>query len=259
MGHRHRAFFTARLENSLQNFVVLGVVLMLKCLLSIDWDYFIYARNESNISHLENKRNLIDLWYKSYILASIEGKDIRKNYRLSPEVKTFWNKIKNTFAFSRDTKAFVSDSHALSYNIVQKFGCNAVILYDAHSDLGYGGLSSLDFEVNCSNWLGKLFADKVINKAVIIYSPYTKEKPRDFEYINAVYDIAYNDFSNFGDDKKVAAIHICRSGAWTPPWFDDIFEKFINDLGIPYKIINCPKRKWNTNISFSDQIKYLLA
>jgi hypothetical protein len=46
--------------------------------------------------------------------------------------------------------------------------CN---LFDSHADFGYGGLLSLDFEVNCSNWLGKLLKEKQIEQAHIIYSP----------------------------------------------------------------------------------------
>lgn len=232
---------------------------MVKCLLSIDWDYFVFSGIDDSFSHLENRRNIIDLWYKKYIQASLEGKDIQKYFLLSPEVKTFWDNIKKNFKFSEDIKAYVSDSHALSYNFAKKYGCDVVVSFDAHSDLGYGGLSSLDFEVNCSNWLGKLLRDKVISKAVIIYSPYTKEKPSDFEQINRMYNVVYNDLSDV-ENNIASVVHICRSGAWTPPWLDKKFKEFVNALGLKYNIINCPKRKWDiANISFSDQIKYLMA
>ena len=53
--------------------------------------------------------------------------------------------------------------------------CTMVYLFDAHADLGYGGLSSLDFEVNCSNRL-QILKEKQIKEANIFYSPYTTEK-----------------------------------------------------------------------------------
>lgn len=232
---------------------------MERCLLSVDWDYFIYTRNPWG-SYIENNRSLMDFWYKRYIQAKARGEDIQKAFRLSATVDAFWANIKRCFQWMNHIKTYVSDSHALSYDIAKENHCTSVYLFDAHADLGYGGLSSLQFEVNCSNWLGKLLKDGHIKKANIIYSPYTIEKPEHFKQINSIYDVRYCSFNTIDKDITVTAIHICRSGAWTPPWMDKQFNQFINALKIPYKIINCPERKWDTeNISLSDQINYLLA
>jgi len=234
---------------------------MERCLLSIDWDYFIYTKYNWN-SYLENNRGLIDLWYKRYIQAKARGEDIQKAFQLSSELDTFWSKIKKHFKLVKNIKVYVSDSHALSYKIAKENDCKAVYLFDFHADLGYGGLSSLNFEVNCSNWLGKLLKDKQIKEANIVYSPHTTEKPEYFEPMNSIFNINYYDFNDFADFDKstvVSAIHICRSGAWTPPWLDNKFTHFVDSLGIPYKIVNCPERKWDTSsISLSDKIYYLI-
>ena len=37
----------------------------------------------------------------------------------------------------------------LSYSVAKDNGCSNVYLFDAHADLGYGGLPSLNFELNC--------------------------------------------------------------------------------------------------------------
>jgi hypothetical protein len=230
---------------------------MEKCLLSIDWDYFIYTRNKWG-TYLENNRSLIDLWYKRYIQGKARGVDIR-SFHLSSELDTFWNKIKKSFKFVKNIKAYVSDSHALSYVIAKRSNCKSVYLFDSHADLGYGGLSSHNLEVNCSNWLGKLLKERHIKEANIFYSPYTTEKPEFFNPMNRIYNIRYYNFNNFDESIVVSAIHICRSGAWTPPWLDNKFTKFIDALGIPYEIVNCPERKWDpVNISLSDQINYLI-
>lgn len=230
------------------------------CLLSIDWDYFICMQKENWGSYLENSKNMINQWYKRYIQSRTRGQDIHKTYMLSSETETFWEKIKEHFQFAKDIKAYVSDSHSLSYDIARDNGCSTVYLFDAHADLGYGGLSSLSFEVNCANWLGKLLNDKLIEKANIIYSPFTCEKPEYFKSINSIYSIRYLSVDELGRDIKVQAVHICRSGSWTPPWFDERFIRFINDSKIPYQIIDCPQRRWDTqNISFSDAIYYLMA
>lgn len=229
------------------------------CLLSIDWDYFVYTKN-NHCSYIENSRCLIDYWYKRYFQAMSRGEDILKAFQLSPALNTFWNKIKQHFRFEKNIKSCVSDSHALSYEIAKDNGCREVYLFDAHADLGYGGTSALNFEVNCSNWLGKLLKNRNIKNAYIFYSPYTSEKPEYFKMMNSIYNIRYCDFHDL-DNKSisVSAIHICRSGAWTPPWLDNMFYQFIDGLGLPYKIENCPRRKWDPDhISLSDKIIYLM-
>jgi hypothetical protein len=233
---------------------------MEKCLLSIDWDYFIDTQKENWGSYIESNKNIINLWYKRYIQWNEKGKNIEKFFQLSSEVNSFWDRIKKFFEFNKDVQVYVSDSHALSYNIAKKSGCSRVWLFDAHADLGYDGLSSLNFEVNCANWLGKLLKNKIVNEANIIYSPYTKEKPEDFKQINSVYNVQFIQLNALKKKCKVPVIHICRSGAWTPPWFDEKFFQFIKNLEISYKNLNCPPRKWDTkNISFGDQIYYLMA
>lgn len=229
------------------------------CLLSIDWDYFISTGNSTIGSYIENKRTIIDLWYKRYLQSLKIGVNIMKSFELSSDIDNFWDRIKKTFIFDKNLKFYVSDSHSLSYNIAKQCECNTVYLFDAHSDLGYGGISSLDFEINCANWLGKLFKDQVIEKAYVIYSPYTFEKPDYFKPMNDIYNIEYPKFEELNRYINVSAIHICRSGAWTPPWYDNKFIEFINKSGITYSIIDCPMRTWDTeNITLSDEIYYMM-
>lgn len=230
-----------------------------KCLLSVDWDYFVYAKDSWG-SYLENKKSLEDYWYKRYIQAKALGKDIEKAFLLSPERNTFWSKIKKHFKFKKTAKAYVSDSHALSYQIAKESNCQAVYLFDSHADLGYGGLPSLDFELNCSNWLGKLLKEGHVKEAHIFLSPHATREPEYFKEMKRIFNIRYRDLNELNERIEVSAIHICRSGAWTPPWLDSQFDQFIDDLGIPCEIVNCPKRKWDPeNISLSDQIYYLIA
>jgi len=233
---------------------------MSKCLLSIDWDYFICSK-ENRFSYAETPRNIVDSWYKRYFLLKMQGKDARNLYALSPEVKDFWAKISQKFIIGRDITAYISDSHSLSYHIAQNTGCSSVYLFDAHSDLGYGGLSSLNFELNCANWLGKLLKDGIVVKANIIYSPYTAEKPQDFEEINNAFSVEYLTWRGIPKGIVVAVIHICRSGAWTPPWYDHEFLKFIKNSGLHnMEFIDCIPRKWDIrNIDLSQQINYMLA
>ncbi len=233
---------------------------MERCLLSIDWDYFIYTQDNRS-SYIENHRSLMDSWYKRYIQAKVWGEDIQHEFQLSSQLDTFWENIRKFFVFAADIKVLASDSHALSYQMAKDNNCGEVYLFDAHSDLGYGGPSALNFEVNCSNWLGKLLKDQQIKGAYIFYSPYTAEKPEHFNPMNRIYRIRYCDWKDLvGKSIAVSAIHICRSGAWTPPWLDEKFYQFVDRLGLPYAIENCPERKWDPDhINLSQQINYLMA
>lgn len=232
----------------------------MKCLLSVDWDYFICTPKNNPGSYSESAKNIVNLWYKRYIQSKMEKRDIQRDYKLIPEIKTFWDNLSLHFKFTKDVKAYLSDSHAFSYDIARETDCNCVYLFDAHSDLGYGGLSSLNFEVNCANWLGMLLKDKKINEANIIYSPFTAEKPEYFKQINNSFAVRYPGFNELGTNIEVSAIHICRSGAWTPPWLDEELSKFLKASGITYQTIDCPERKWDPeNINFSDVIYFMMA
>ena len=231
-----------------------------KCLLSIDWDYFINNPNPNSYSYTENQKTIVDLWYKRYLKMNEDGKDIRKFFKLSPSVDTFWSSIFRSFLLKQGIPAYLSDSHALSYTIAELHECSTVYLFDAHSDLGYGGLSSLDFEVNCANWLGKLLKSGRVKEANILYSPFTAEKPEYFGAMNRTFNIRYLSFEDIRPIIKIDALHICRSGAWTPPWLDFRFNQFTDDSGLEFQTINCPERKWDVkNMTFSNEIYYLLA
>jgi len=231
-----------------------------KCLLSIDWGYFICSKVKG-YSYIENSRNVLDAWYKRYFMLKRQGKALEDLYSLSPEVGVFWEKIRQKFIIDPSVKVYISDSHILSYYVARDTRCVVVYLFDAHADLGYGGLRSLNFELNCANWLGKLLKDGVIQKASIVYSPYTFEKPSDFKEINGAYNVEYINWESIPHGMEVAAVHICRSGAWTPPWYDVKFLKFVRDSGLSnLEFIDFTPRKWDTrHVSLSQQINYMLA
>lgn len=226
-----------------------------KNLLSIDWDYFIPIKRKWCGSYIENRRNNINIWYKRYFEDIKNGENIEKSVRTGRELIGFWNRIKRYFIIKKEMKMYVSDSHKISYYIAKDNKCDKVINFDAHSDLGYGGLKSLNFELNCGNWLGKLLKNKIVQKVSIIYSPYTYESKKEFKEINEKFHVSYHETEDFKDKIAVDYIHICRSGSWTPPWLDAEFYGFIKSLNRPYKIFKCPKREWDPKgLTLSDKI-----
>jgi len=232
---------------------------MVRSLLSIDWDYFIPLKREWLNSYAETPKNIEWIWNKRYIESALKGNDLEKSVDVAVPLKNFWNKIKEHFNFAESIKVYVSESHMLSYYIAITNKCEEVYSFDAHTDLGYAGINSVNFGLNCANWLGKLLNEEKIKKAHIIYSPYTFEKPDNFRDFNNLFSIQYyRNINVLPQGIYIVAIHICRSGAWTPPWLDNKFEEFIKNLNLPYKVIKLYKRDWNVKkLSFSDLIFYL--
>ncbi|WP_125152377.1 arginase [Clostridium rectalis] len=233
---------------------------MCKTLLSIDWDYFIRIKPKWCGSYIENTHNLNYLWYKRYIEEKSKGIDIQKKVTVEKTICKFWRKILKHFYITKKIPLYISDSHKFSYMIAKRHNCKQVYLFDAHADLGYGGITSLQFEVNCANWLGKLFSDKLIGNANIIYAMHTFENPEDFKEINHLFQIKYRKFNEIRGNIPVDAIHVCRSGAWTPPWLDKDFYKFVNELKLPYISLESMDREWNLDkMTLSDEIMYLIS
>ncbi|WP_446898988.1 arginase [Clostridium sp. LBM24168] len=231
---------------------------MSKILLSIDWDYFIPISEKWSGSYIENKRNIMLIWYKRYFENKRNGNDIERSIRIGNELYSFIGNMRKYFKFSKSARMYVSDSHKFSYDIALKNKCESVINIDAHSDLGYGGIKSLEFEVNCANWLGKLLKNNIIKNANVVYSPYTREYKEEFSEINNNFNIDYPKLEyilEYVSNIKIDTIHVCRSGSWTPPWLDDFFNKFIHLFNIPYKIIDCSLRSWHPEkLTLADRI-----
>lgn len=232
---------------------------MKKSLLTIDWDYFMPYINQFNVSCLENRRNIDKHWYKIYLQNKERGIDITREMRVGHIVNNFWQKINDKFIIPKDIKVVISDSHKYAYDIAKREKCTRVFNFDAHTDLGYGGLESLQFEVNCANWLGRLLKDNIIDEADIVLSPYSAENSEEFSEINDKYNVKYPIVREMNEEVTIDAIHVCRSGAWTAPWLDDEFFKFVNEISNNIEYMEFEKRVWNVeNISLADRIEYML-
>ena len=230
-----------------------------RSLLTIDWDYFMPYISKLNVSVLENKRNIDKHWYKMYLENKQKGIDITRSMKVGSIINNFWIRINEVFNISNKNKIIVSDSHKIAYKIADDYECDTVYNFDSHTDLGYGGIGSLIFEVNCANWLGKLLKDNIIANAKIILSPYSGEDKKYFEEINREYSIDYLSANEIKEKPCVDIIHICRSGAWTAPWLDNQFYKFIRDPNLEIEYTEFIERKWDIeNISLSEKIEYML-
>ncbi|HHX24104.1 MAG TPA: arginase [Thermoanaerobacterales bacterium] len=225
-----------------------------RVLISIDWDYFIKTEIPEIASLRENYWNIYLRWYREYL----KNPGIELKYSIMPDYRNFWDKLRQKYSINELTVLFISESHKYSYYLAKRLKCNKVVNFDAHADLGYGYFTK-GYYTHCANWLGRLVYNKNIEEAVIVYSPYTKEKEEEFEDTPYIRFACLNALDRQMPDEVVAGIHICRSGAWTPPWFDDELYSFIDAGCIMRKRGFLRKRQWKPhNIDYSKVTELML-
>jgi hypothetical protein len=233
---------------------------MKQVLISVDWDYFIDTKKTAVYSLRENHRNIYRRWYKEYF----KNPRIPFLYGLLPKMESFWAILGQQYHLNPSTLLFVSESHKYSYYLSKILNCHKVINFDAHADLGYGGLAGLETYTHCANWLGRLVTTSQVNEAEIVYSPYTHEKAADFSaFLQSTVAIRFTRLDHLEaleHDEVVAGIHVCRSGAWTPPWYDQELDRFINASGLRRKKGFIKTRSWKpAQLTYAQKLDLLLC
>lgn len=233
--------------------------------LSIDWDYFIEVHRERSSSYRETQKDILARWYNEYFIDLEKGKRLEDEYTLGENFCPFLEKAVPQLNLAEGLPFVLTESHARAYDEVVRSGCDTLYLLDAHSDLGYGGVDALDYEVNCANWLGMLLKSGRLKRAFIIYSPYTREHPEEFEEIAKAYKVYFISQENFLAQKiSWKALHLCRSGPWTPPWYDKDFYDLADRISEIYHLNKQDEvwgqRKWDpSKITLAEKINYKLG
>lgn len=183
-------------------------------ILSIDWDYFFGNSFAYDWAHKESMFFLEAIW--SLRLTNhnlITGEEAFSTYK--PKVpKDFWGRI-----LKGEPIVFLAESHASITSL--PFKKAMITSLDAHHDCGYGQVRELD----CGNWLA--FLKDRVKKYHLVYPSWRKvdaegqpnRKPDTISWelpAPAEYDF----------------IFVCRSGCWTPPWYDHVFRKWIKESGL---------------------------
>lgn len=229
--------------------------------LSVDWDYFINVHNEKSNSYRETQQDILAKWYNEWIIGRENGDPLERHYELGGILESFKEECLPKLKFEKQASLVLTESHAAGYEEVCSNNCDTVYLLDAHSDLGYGGLEALEYEVNCANWLGKLLKEHKIKKACIIYSPYTKEYIEEFEEIIEKYEVEFITLEEFISRGVVfSEVQLCRSGPWTPPWYDHAFYQLAKSFSLSTRNQMGGKRSWHPkHLCLAERINYKLG
>ena len=177
---------------------------------TVDWDFFVPEKAMWDMAHKESEMFLTLLW------AHRGG--LIKEAVTSGEEKDFWKSLGKL-----PKNAFVSDSHAYAYAVTGE--ADRVVLFDAHHDCWQKEKDGL---VYCDNWLRVWLEGDESREALWVYPKHVIENWGEQEVPEDLRDrVETLEWNGSVDLDKVKAVHICRSGCWTPPWLDADFIKFI--------------------------------
>lgn len=210
--------------------------------LSIDWDFFVDIpepdRDNQWCTDWEQSEDwsaglLNAIWVSRYAgLVTAGCVDQVKLY-------CFWQNFWEEFDFLPGTTMIVQDSHSVAYAWAKKQRLDEIWSFDAHHDFGYAPLTDvMHGQPSCDNWALRLATDHGITTHVRYpgwkiraYSDDGLEPEHQGEF-GRFLDRSYWDSSGESQYETLpefCSVFVCRSSPWTPPWFDQQFEAFLQD------------------------------
>jgi hypothetical protein len=171
---------------------------------------------------------------------------IREDKGCTPP-RTFIEALEARFDFD-DAFLFYADSHAMGFaSVHEAFHHNnaqpvRVVHFDAHADMGYD-TEQIEAQVkegrtDCATWLYHAIQRGMVEHVDVIYPDWRNDEEREGlvgeAYIQEIADrVDFHRWSdwlritNGAEPAPVILTNVARSSAWTPPWFDNAFEAFV--------------------------------
>jgi hypothetical protein len=185
-------------------------------MLTVDWDFFVPEDPlVHDFGHAENALYHDWIW------------DTRAMYiddiKTTGQERTFWSDIQkhNTIATN---KVVVSDSHIHAYEVAVRSGFDTIVSIDAHHDCWPFKVSEAGAEYDCGSWLRWWLENDHAHEAHWICADYTQGAFGHGDEHERAYEVKGIEKL---DNVVFAAVHVCRSGCWTPPWLDHRFVSFV--------------------------------
>lgn len=248
--------------------------------LSVDWDYFVREDPAWDFGHAEMPDFHGLLWDMRVAQFEQRGDDLIEATSLmhsNPHPLAFWGRLKRLGYTFNNVKAIVlADSHQWAYKVFHRGAVEGpplaetrLVHFDAHHDLTYN-MSKFEGEaareeVTCENWLLMTHLVQPSLRSLIVYPEW--KGLRDW---NSTFG---DNFERYPSLRKaierftepciwpssrvtesagdVELVYLCRSSAWTPPWHDEAFIKFADDL---QKMTNVPLATPFVNIEKIDPL-----
>jgi hypothetical protein len=227
----------------------------MSALLTVDWDAFNVRLFEADPeTRTEEERKQLGLydWGHRESLFFIHGvwltraAGFLRNGLALPgttgEEGAFWARC----AIAPDAKLYYSESHLTASHPRIREGVTEVVNFDAHHDAGYRRSKltedqprwqhpeppDLPDHLDCGNWAYRYLLEDVPYR--VLYPRWRgggaegAEVEPDWRTVERVVDGGGEITSQSG--APFAKVHVCRSGAWVPPWNDRLFRAFLYTL-----------------------------
>lgn len=192
-------------------------------LLSVDWDTFVPENPAWDFGHAETQMFATLAW-----LTRGHALEVMKT---TGEEHTFWQRVQKRTRYHKTFPIFlVSDSHAMLGSMLNTFEIDEVVLVDAHHDMWP---VACEGSYTCSDWLRIWLEEYKQNRARWIQPEWSAdmfEVPSDLK--KRVKHTLLPNMEKLLPATPPVAIHLCRSGSWTPPWLDAAFIEFTLSAGL---------------------------
>jgi len=204
--------------------------------ISVDWDYFVPEEIEWDLGHCETPFHLSHVWM---LRAALESK-----MRTSGEEAGFWARVFKRLPLAPSCRAAVSESHISAWSILNTMPhIKLVVLFDAHHDCWPRHGKAL---VTCSDWLRVWLEADRSRRAIWVHPSWIAD--RDgllFPLPKGKLREQIKVYSALPPKARLRAeahaLHICRSGCWTPPWLDESFAAFVAGVRLQHRIYLSPE------------------
>lgn len=182
-------------------------------ILTVDWDFFVPENPLWDMAHKENAFFLNPLWAMRLHLLE----DMKTNKR----ELSFWDWVLGWADVSK-AHLTVSESHAYAYRVAHR--AQRIYLVDAHHDCWPVAQAG---EVACHDW-GRVWLEQHPSREILWIHPddlYHDNYPLPEDVQDRVKELPYK--MSVMPKVELDAVHVCRSGCWTPPWLDQDFADFM--------------------------------
>lgn len=202
---------------------------------TIDWDFFIPEDPMWDFGHKE----------APFFLKQIWGARIRyfREMATTGEEREFWDKLWDKLPLPVCPSLRVSESHLAVWNDPALHMANAVVLIDQHHDMFGDGKSDT---VDCGNWLAAWLRQKRNRRAIWVRPDHSWGEGlpdgNKFKFLRSRTVVLDSIDELDPRDMPNATLHVCRSGAWTPPWLDAQFNRFVEASKLPQIVLD---RDWS--------------
>lgn len=206
--------------------------------LSVDWDYFYPNDDNYDWGASEKSSFFFDAIWALRVadVNLLTGKPILQEYR-PRGTKNFWSQVRNK------PLLFIADSHKDLYSLLIE--PSVVVNYDAHHDFGYEDHG----DVGCDNWARIAKERGLITEYHLIYPVWRKLETETDTLNPGITSVRYSPPT----PSKYDFIFVCRSGAWTPPWHDKLFDAFAGSAPHSDVISMVSPRDFNLKKAIADE------